>query len=173
MCCVVVQQAPAVFSCPTSRRMRSSSYYASLGLEEQRCNQALALLRPLIGYKERKILHVTAMASRTVPQRSALLHVRSQANSKPIAAVVTSVTWIRGHDRRGYLVADLHCPDLHDLHELLLKLGCVPLWRSYYPHLTLRCGVSRSQYAAEIGEINAELRIRKHHIYLKELEVDT
>ncbi len=101
-------------------------------------------------------MHVTLMLSDHVPGPGILADLKPVLDSR-CTAQVTKVRWIAGHDKRGYVVADLDAVDLHDRHDLLTKIGCTPRWDEYWPHLTLAKAVPRLVGIEFARQINQEI----------------
>ncbi len=78
-------------------------------------------------------LHCTVMFSPDVgtPGRSV------PANEMPIKAVAKQFSHWIGHTGKGFLVLEIHSELLQLTHAYWKKMGCVPTFPQYRPHVTL------------------------------------
>ncbi len=122
-----------------------------------RCAYLGSILRAVSTlHQPERDLHVTLMCSRRAPDGRALQELRSHM-SGPCEARLVRLAWMAGHDKQGYLVAELESMDVVDRHDLLTKVGCIPQWPSFYPHITLVKAVSRSVALAYLTRFNPML----------------
>lgn len=91
--------------------------------------------------------HLTVIWSRLALTRSDILSVCPR--SRRFDAAVTGVSYWEGHNRVGYVVLNIESSDIHELHELLLKLGAKHSFETFEQHITIATGV---------GALNPEIR---------------
>ncbi len=125
----------------------------------------MSLLRQVVDVAVEE-LHVTLMVSRATPHRQSLNEMLEHFET-PCVARVTRLVWINGHDKRGYVLAELDSLDVHDRHDLLVKIGCTPRWNQFYPHLTLAKDVRRGTVAAALVAVNTKLAAARHTLELE------
>lgn len=64
------------------------------------------------------------------------------------SAFITGIDWFLGHDKAGYLVANVSSIELNERHRFWVAMGGKHSYPDYKPHLTLATGVSRSDWNA-------------------------
>ena len=90
-------------------------------------------------------LHVTIMYSKVpVPEK----HI-NENNSMPDARFIQAVKpkevrWWAGHDGDGYLVLELSPTNLQHMHDKWKKVGAVPTFETFTPHITLKSNIPLS-----------------------------
>lgn len=89
-------------------------------------------------------LHCTLMYSREhAPHTVSAFKLLNSGPTAYHASVMELESWA-GHDNKGYLVAKLFCPMLHERHAQWKKLGARHSFPDYQPHMTLATGVTYS-----------------------------
>jgi hypothetical protein len=82
-----------------------------------------------------KNLHCTIMYS---PDKVISIKEAATFPRLTYKARVSNFTWWLGHDKEGYLVAELVCPALKHSHDVLIDVGAKSTFDEYKPHITVK-----------------------------------
>lgn len=106
-----------------------------------------------------KDLHCTIMYCKDVaPDKHKVLPFTQDT----FQAEAVKVNWWPGHDKAGYLVLELKSDDLQKEHTRLVKAGCIPSFKDYTPHVTLKTpfALDNKEKEYQVKLMNMSLRKR-------------